>query len=208
MLGPMGMLAGGVLGALSGPLMEMLGIGPTAEEKEKKRLEETGTMSAGIGAQNIAKFQKKVTKGEMDLVGTKGFAEKTGRELAASMSDVRRMEADTPERAKAEALLEKSAISAASQLGNSAKTQEEFNKGLAELTKEGPPDLQEAMVRAAKSARQLVVAQQALAKANMDTLKIMSTFNAAGNAVNNMLSSFETGSIALDRSIATMEAAQ
>ena len=208
MLGPMGMLAGGVLGALSGPIMSSLGIGPTAEDRAKQRRAEEGTVSANIGVANIASFQRKVSKGEMELTGSKGFTSKVAGELTHAMSDVSLMEEDSPERVKAEAALEKSALESARALGAGAKTQEEFDKGLADIAREGPPELIKEMQDAAKAARALKVAQQALAKANMDTLKIMSTFNAAGNAVNNMLSSFETGSIALDRSIATMEAAQ
>ena len=202
-LGPMGMLAGATIGAMMGAAL-----GPSEEEKDKKQRQEMGTISAQIGASNIANFSRKVDKGEMEVTGLDGFAQKASSELSQSMSDVRKMEEGSPERVKAEIQLEKAAIAAGTKLGQSAKSQEEFNKGLEELARNGPPELQKQLINAANAARSLIVAQQALAKANLDTLKIMSTFNAAGNAVNNMLSSFETGSIALDRSIATMEAAQ
>ena len=64
-----------------------------------------------------------------------------------------------------------------------------------------------AMRRAAFAAMDLGNAQKELAKINLDSIKVMSAFNRAGTAVDNVIKGFETGTTKLDLALNTFKTA-
>ena len=84
-------------------------------------------------------------------------------------------------------------------VGQSAKSQEEFNKATKLLTEE--------QKKVAQSARDVVLAQNAISKAVFDAAKINSVFSRAQTAAQNLANAFETGATQVGSALNTLQTA-
>jgi TP901 family phage tail tape measure protein len=208
--GPWGALIGGVTGAIVTGFLAIQG----SDERRKEAAEKKATLNTQISTKNQDKVLKRFTedqkKGTGDFRGSTGRMMMTAQVGAESRAAMKRIEAKDVGEEKREELkgeLAKRERDAAMQLGKTATSAAEVEAGLRGMG-DGLSLTKEELAKLAKSTFAMAEAQRRVAKANLDTLKIMSTFGAAGLAVNNLLASFETGAVALDSTIATIEAAQ
>lgn len=102
---------------------------------------------------------------------------------------------------------EQLAVKAATELGKTAGSAEDLEAVLGALAT-GVPEFDEKVRQAGEAAFAAAQAQKALTKANFDSLKITSAFNAANAAVSAFEKSLVTGAPALNGFLTTLEASQ
>jgi|GEM_PF-6332790 len=175
----------------------------------------TDATEAAVGKQSKfieeAKTGKTVEGRASEFVGAGGVkVEKLGESVLRSSTEamgfINRMDEGQAKTEKLNAL-KKQELEAAAIMGKNATSINQLTKFFDEFggaTAAGA----EAQKAAAVAAFKMKAAMEAVAKANFDNLKVMSVFAASSNAVNNFLSSLETGSLALESTIATIETAQ
>ena len=102
---------------------------------------------------------------------------------------------------------EQLAVKAATELGKTANSAADL-EGILGALKTGNEEFDEKVRQAAEAAFAAAQAQKAVTKANFDSLKITSAFNAANAAVSAFEQSLVTGAPALNGFLTTLEAAQ
>lgn len=179
--------------------------------KSKAELQDVDT-AISVDEINQKKIMKDVEEGKFRGVGDKmdldRFSKATfeSADKAALMKEMGEAdEGKQKEQLKERAIkIEEAQITAMANSGVSVNEFTKHIKGMAGKTVQAEDKLISLGVALIKAKE----AQEAVTKANFDNLKVMSVFAASSNAVNGFLSSLETGSLSLESTIATIEAAQ
>ena len=182
-------------------------------EKREKRREsaeaETATQVAvsntqatieEIGKQGSTAFR--TAEGDLDVASLSSTISKDAQTARSEISDL-----DPKEQKKLRAELDAS-MRASIQTIASRNVSEAEAVAMAEELAGGNSELRDQYVALAKSTVALRVAQQALAKANFDSLKMTSAFSGANAAVDNLINGLQTGSSELGGFINTIKTAQ
>ena len=211
--GAIGAIGGGIAGFFKDDLMAMLGLGPSAEEREKKFREES---EAKLAAADIEKNLAPKLKEQLESFATGGLSNEAGKNtlnetlatIAVFNERIAAIEKVDPQAAKAlRDQQEKVAFGLAETIGSTAQSQGELDAAMAQLTAKFP-ELREKLENAAKSAQLVAEANRAQAKLRADLLVTTSVFGAATLAVNNFVSGLETGGNTWNATVATLEEAQ
>ena len=171
-----------------------------AETATQVAVSNTQATMEEIGKQGSTAFR--TAEGDLDVASLSSNISKDAQEARNQISDL-----DPKEQKKLRAELDAS-MRASIQTIASRNVSEAEAVAMAEELAGGNAELRDQYVALAKSTVALRVAQQALAKANFDSLKMTSAFSGANAAVDNLINGLQTGSSELGGFINSIKTAQ
>jgi hypothetical protein len=215
MLGPVGAIAGGIIGAfgeeITAGLGSMFSGGSFAEGVADVTVKKRQNLEAEIGQKQLMDFSTDFGDMMKDIKESKGSAEsleavtKGFKTAATAITAIEKVDPEAAKRATKD--LDKRAVSAAEAIGSSVRSQAELDERIQALTSAYGNNI-EAVKNAAKSAFIAAEALRAVADLKADVLVVSSIFGAAGVAVSNFTSSLVTGANTMTATVNTLKEAQ